>query len=671
MAAPVLVPPLIEYEHVFVWRPLPTSSSTPIRPSASWTVPRPRMRWPPGRPSWGTPPWRSRITTGCADRSSSPTPPGRRGCGPSPGPRSPCAGGAHLTLLAEDARGVRQPLPAPHPGPRGHPPSARPPPAPPPSTAPPSRPTPRGWCASPAARAGLVPRLVAGGRRREAEEAVRDLVRDLGAGNVFVEIQHPRSRGDRRLARDLARLAASAGVPCVATGDPHAHSPERALVQDAFVAIRHRLTLDGSEAERRGNRDAVLRSPAEMAALFADHPEAVAQTTRLADRLRFDLTRDLGYRFPDFARIAPRRDGPGGAGARLRLPARRALPQRRQAGGRPGAPGRGARAHRPPRPGRLLPAAPRHPGAGAGGGAARAPRRLGPPLAAAGAGPRIVRGLDRLLPHRPVPHRPGRERALPGAVPQPRHGLGARHRPRLPARRPRAAHRGGHRPLRHRARRPGRRLPHLPHPHGHPRARRRSRSPRPTWSGWCGSPTAGRRPRRGGGAGAPSRRPGQAGVAALAGAGVPRPRGRRAAPTPVTALRWDGRQRPAAGGAGAGGSRRIPGPTDLSVGQGLLRRRRLREDRPARPGDALGGGGVRRPHRPRAARASTCRASGSPTRRSTPRSRTPTRSGCSRSRAGPRCRACCRPGPRTWTTSRSRWRSSVPGRSAAGRSTPT
>ena len=215
-------------------------------------------------------------------------------------------GGAHLTLLAEDARGYAnlcRLLTLAHA-------DTRPPPD--------RRPLPPALdrsaladhaeglvCLTGCAREGLVPRLVAGGRRREAEEAVRDLVRDLGAGNVFVEIQHPRSRGDRRLARDLARLAASAGVPCVATGDPHAHSPERALVQDAFVAIRHRLTLDGSEAERRGNRDAVLRSPAEMAALFADHPEAVAQTTRLADRLRFDLTRDLGYRFPDFAGSHP------------------------------------------------------------------------------------------------------------------------------------------------------------------------------------------------------------------------------------------------------------------------------------------------------------------------------------------------------------------------------
>ena len=102
-------------------------------------------------------------------------------------------------------------------------------------------------CLTGCARHGLVPRLVAAGERRAVLEAVRDLVRDFGPGNVHVEIQLGRNRGDRRLARDLERLAEAAGVPCVATGDPHAHSPERALLQDAFVAIGHRLTLDASE----------------------------------------------------------------------------------------------------------------------------------------------------------------------------------------------------------------------------------------------------------------------------------------------------------------------------------------------------------------------------------------------------------------------------------------
>jgi len=43
-----------------------------------------------------------------------------------------------------------------------------------------------------------------------------------------------------------------------------------------------------------------MRSAAEMAELFRDQPEAIANTERIAERCQFDLTRDLDYRFPDY-----------------------------------------------------------------------------------------------------------------------------------------------------------------------------------------------------------------------------------------------------------------------------------------------------------------------------------------------------------------------------------
>ncbi|HEV2753060.1 MAG TPA: error-prone DNA polymerase, partial [Solirubrobacteraceae bacterium] len=83
-----------------------------------------------------------------------------------------------------------------------------------------------------------------------------------------------------------------------ATGNVHAHTPARARLQDALVAIRHGTTLDASEPLRRPNHAHVLAGPQVMAARFADHPEAVAESARLADTLRFELTQDLGYRYP-------------------------------------------------------------------------------------------------------------------------------------------------------------------------------------------------------------------------------------------------------------------------------------------------------------------------------------------------------------------------------------
>jgi error-prone DNA polymerase len=130
------------------------------------------------------------------------------------------------------------------------------------------------------------------------EPTMRRLLAAFGRDAFRVELQRPFARHDRTLNRGLAALAQRLGVPCVATGDVHAHTLARARLQDAFVAIREHTTLDASEPLRRGTHAHILATPAAMAARFADHPEAVAETERLAKTLTFDLTHDLGYRYP-------------------------------------------------------------------------------------------------------------------------------------------------------------------------------------------------------------------------------------------------------------------------------------------------------------------------------------------------------------------------------------
>jgi error-prone DNA polymerase len=127
------------------------------------------------------------------------------------------------------------------------------------------------------------------------------LARAFGRDRFFVELQRPYERGDRRRRKLLSDLAESLGVQTVATGDVHVHHPRRSPLQDVLVAVRHRTSLDGCEAERRGNHESVLLAPAEAVERFPEDADAVARTAELADRLRFDLTKELGYRFPDFS----------------------------------------------------------------------------------------------------------------------------------------------------------------------------------------------------------------------------------------------------------------------------------------------------------------------------------------------------------------------------------
>jgi error-prone DNA polymerase len=153
-------------------------------------------------------------------------------------------------------------------------------------------------CLSGCARDGVAAGAFERGDTAGGERLARRLLGVFGRDRFRVELQRPYWRRDRARNRWLALLAERLGVPCVASGNVHAHDRRRAPLQDALVAIGRCETLEESEAFRRGNSTSTLTSPTAMAARFAEYPDAVDETERLAERLRFDLTEQLGYRYP-------------------------------------------------------------------------------------------------------------------------------------------------------------------------------------------------------------------------------------------------------------------------------------------------------------------------------------------------------------------------------------
>jgi error-prone DNA polymerase len=205
------------------------------------------------------------------------------------------AGGAHVTLLVESRRGYAnlcRLLTTAHAGTRrpGH--EGREPL--PPSVS---------LEAVMEASAGLV--CLSGCARRGLglldPNAAARLAGAFGRDRFFVELQRPFERGDARRLGLLRDLAEHLGVQTVATGDVHAHHPRRTLLQDVLVAIRCRTSLEGCEPERRGNRESYLRAPEEMLERFGFDRAAAERSGALAERLEFDLTEELGYRYPDFS----------------------------------------------------------------------------------------------------------------------------------------------------------------------------------------------------------------------------------------------------------------------------------------------------------------------------------------------------------------------------------
>lgn len=155
------------------------------------------------------------------------------------------------------------------------------------------------WIALTGDRDGPLCRALLRDDRAAALRVAQQMVAAFGPGNVYVEIQRHGRRDEGRLVRDLVDLAAHLRLPLVAANAPLFATRGDRRLADAFTCLRQRTTLDRAGRLLAASGERHLKPPAEMAALFADHPEALAGVRRLADRLDFTLE-NLDYRFPDF-----------------------------------------------------------------------------------------------------------------------------------------------------------------------------------------------------------------------------------------------------------------------------------------------------------------------------------------------------------------------------------
>ncbi len=119
----------------------------------------------------------------------------------------------------------------------------------------------------------------------------------LAAPLHLAATHYARGNDDRRLAH-LARLATAHGLPLVATGNVLMHDRARRRLHDTLTCIRERCTIDNAGWRLEPNAERHLKSPAQLARLFRNHPEALANATRIAERCRFSLA-ELRYEYPD------------------------------------------------------------------------------------------------------------------------------------------------------------------------------------------------------------------------------------------------------------------------------------------------------------------------------------------------------------------------------------
>src|SRR5947207_6892253 len=132
-----------------------------------------------------------------------------------------------------------------------------------------------------------------------SRDRVRFLIDAFGRENVFVEIQRHFLRGEEQINRQLVDLARANRLSIIATNGVHYAKPSGREVLDVFTCIREHTHLDAAGKLLTQNAERHLKSDRKIRELFHDLPEAIENTSRLADRLTFSLE-NLGYEFPDF-----------------------------------------------------------------------------------------------------------------------------------------------------------------------------------------------------------------------------------------------------------------------------------------------------------------------------------------------------------------------------------
>jgi len=148
--------------------------------------------------------------------------------------------------------------------------------------------------------------------RRDAKTSTRDacapqnltdrarfLIDAFGCENVFVEIQRHFIRGEESLNRALIDLARGYRLSLLATNGVKYAKPYGREVLDVFTCIREHTHLDAAGKLLTQNAERYLKSDRQMRAIFADLPETIENTSRLAERLMFSLE-NLGYEFPEY-----------------------------------------------------------------------------------------------------------------------------------------------------------------------------------------------------------------------------------------------------------------------------------------------------------------------------------------------------------------------------------
>src|SRR6266550_96702 len=133
----------------------------------------------------------------------------------------------------------------------------------------------------------------------KAQRTAEWMIDVFGRENVYAELQRHFNRAQEARNHAVIEIARRLKLPLLATNGVCYAMRRQRQVADVFTCIRNHVRLETAGRLLSMNSERFVKSPKEMAQLFADLPEAIANTTELSSRLEFTL-QDLGYEFPKY-----------------------------------------------------------------------------------------------------------------------------------------------------------------------------------------------------------------------------------------------------------------------------------------------------------------------------------------------------------------------------------
>ncbi len=132
-----------------------------------------------------------------------------------------------------------------------------------------------------------------------ASRADPRLLEIFGSKNIYVELQRHMNRAEEARNQALIDFARRHQLPLLASNGPSHAAPESREALDVLTCVREKVKIDQAGRLLSINSERHLKTCQEMSRLFADLPEAIANTRELSSRLQFTLA-DLGYKFPRY-----------------------------------------------------------------------------------------------------------------------------------------------------------------------------------------------------------------------------------------------------------------------------------------------------------------------------------------------------------------------------------